>query len=59
MPHKVPFTICEYNKRTKKYITIGEVSALTPEIAKLKFVEETNWKPKRDTTLFVQFPICR
>ena len=26
---------------------------------KLKFVEETNWKPKRDTTLFVRFPVCR
>ena len=59
MQHKTPFTICEYNTRTQKYITIGEVTAATPEIAKLKFVEETNWKPKRDTTLFVQFPVCR
>ena len=53
------YTIQEYNRQTQKYITIGEASGTSPEAAKLKFIEQTNWKSRRNIILFAQHPICR
>ena len=53
------YTIQEYNRKTQKYINVGEASGITPEAAKLQFIERTNWKPRRNIILFAQHPICR
>ena len=53
------YIIQEYNRKTQKYITIGEAQGTTAEAAKLKFIEQTNWKPRRNIILFVQHPLCR
>ena len=53
------YTIKEYDRKTKKYITIGEVRASSSDLAKLKFIQETGWESARDTCLFVEVPICR
>ena len=53
------FIIQEYNRKTQKYITVGDAWASNAEAAKLKFMEQTNWKPRRNIILFVQHPLCR
>jgi len=53
------FTIQEYNKKTKEYITIGEIRATSRELAKLKFIAETGYISNRNTYLFVKTPIYR
>jgi len=53
------FIIQEYNRKTQRYITIGDAWGANAEAAKLSFIEKNKWEPKRDVTLFVQHPLCR
>ena len=53
------FIIQEYNRKTQKYITVGDARGVNAETAKLNFIEQNNWKPRRGVTLFVQHPVCR
>tara|TARA_B100001123_G_C14373870_1_gene655993 strand:- start:42 stop:221 length:180 start_codon:yes stop_codon:yes gene_type:complete len=53
------YTIQEYDSTTGVYTTIGEQAASSSEVAKLRFVERTKWKPERNKCLFVKIPICR
>lgn len=59
MRQQEEYSISEYNSKTQKYTTIGYIHASTAEVAKLKFIEQTDWKPKPNTTLFARIPICR
>ena len=53
------YIIQEYNRDTKKYITIGEAAGPSAEAAKMVFMEQTKWTPRRNIILFAQHPICR
>ncbi len=53
------YTIQEYNRKTQRYITIGDAWGVDAEAAKLQFMEQHNWKPRRNVILFVQHPIWR
>ena len=53
------YTIMEYNEKTQKYTTVGYALGKTSEEAKLTFVTENKWKPKRNTILFARIPLCR
>tara|TARA_Y100001951_G_C11115435_1_gene169838 strand:- start:217 stop:393 length:177 start_codon:yes stop_codon:yes gene_type:complete len=56
---KQHFIIQEYNRKTQKYITVGDAWGTNAEAAKLNFIEQSNWKPRRNVILFVQPPLCR
>ena len=53
------YTIQEYSRRTGEYTTIGYSSAPTAKEAKLRFIEQNNWTPRKGIVLFVKTPICR
>jgi len=53
------FIIQEYNRKTQKYITVGHAWGIDAETAKLQFMEQNSWKPRRNVILFAQHPICR
>jgi hypothetical protein len=53
------YTIMQYNTKTKQYTTIGYADASNSEQAKLKYVEQSGWKPERNVLLFAKPPLCR
>jgi len=53
------YTIMQYNTKTKKYAEIGYTDASNSEQAKLKYVEQSGWKPERNMLLFAKPPVCR
>jgi hypothetical protein len=53
------YTILEFNHSTKKYKTLTTVSAVSPDVAKLKYIKESKWSSSPETCLFVKTAICR
>lgn len=53
------YTIMEFNTKTHKYTTVGYAIAKNSELAKLKFIEDSGWKPNRNVVLFAKPPLCR
>jgi len=53
------YIIQEYNHETQEYITVGHASGTTADAARLKFIQETNWRTRRNITLWAKPPVCR
>jgi hypothetical protein len=53
------YTILEFNHDTKEYKTLSTISAVSPDVAKLKYIKESNWSSSPATCLFVKTAICR
>tara|TARA_R110002020_G_scaffold122771_6_gene278599 strand:+ start:1511 stop:1693 length:183 start_codon:yes stop_codon:yes gene_type:complete len=53
------YTILEFNHSTKEYKTLTTVSAVSPDVAKLKYIKESKWSSSPETCLFVKTAICR
>lgn len=53
------YTILEFNHNTREYKTLTTVSAISPDVAKLKFIKESKWTSTPEISLFVKTPICR
>jgi hypothetical protein len=56
---KAIYTIREYNKKTKEYVEIDYITAATQEEAKEMFLQKADWKPKKDTTLYIRIANCK
>jgi len=48
------FIIQEYNRKTKKYRSLGAIMAKSKEEAKEKYIEASNWKPTKELLLHVE-----
>ena len=55
----IDYTIMEYNEKTRKYLAIGYQQANSSGEAKLMFLENNTWKPRRGVLLFAKPPLCR
>lgn len=53
------YTILEFNRDTKEYKTLATVSAVSPDVAKLRYIKESNWSFAPETFLFVKVAVCR
>ena len=53
------YTIMEYNTKTQKYVAIGYTDANNSEQAKLRYIEQSGWRAKRNVLLFAKPPLCR
>jgi len=49
----------QYNTKTREYAEIGHTDAPNSEQAKIKYVEQSGWKPERNMLLFAKPPVCR
>ena len=48
------FIIQEYNRKTKKYRSLGAIMAKSKEEAKEKYIEASKWKPTKELLLHVE-----
>jgi|TARA_Y100000996_G_scaffold400045_1_gene369665 molecular chaperone DnaK (HSP70) len=48
------YIIQEYNRKTKKYRSLGAVMARNKQEAKEKYIEISNWKPTKELLLHVE-----
>ena len=53
------YTIMEFDLQTGKYTTIGHASGDDSGEAKVKFLKENDWKPRKNIWLFARGPVCR
>jgi len=49
----------EYDSQTGKYTVIGYSSGEDSGEAKLRFLKENEWKPRKGIWLFAKGPVCR
>lgn len=52
------YTILEFNHDTGVYKTLSTVSAISPDVAKLKYIKDNKWSSDPQTSLFVKFAVC-
>jgi molecular chaperone DnaK (HSP70) len=48
------YLIQEYNRKTKRYRSLGAVLAKTTEEARLKYIELSGWSPTKDFLLHAE-----
>ena len=49
------YTIQEYNRKTQRYITIGDAWGVDAEAAKLQFMEQHNWNTAKGFQIIRSF----
>ena len=53
-----PYEIRQYNEKTDRSHFLTMIYAASPEDAKQKFIERSNYKPRKGLVLFVKTPGC-
>ena len=51
---KTIYIVREYDIQTKEYTELGTVTSTSRKEARKAFIEQNNWKPKKNTTLFMK-----